>query len=1003
MLDFLAKLDRQEKQLDRLLPAAGDRASDSAAVESDPWIHEPLPLAVFMSDVMGLPLWPVQQQDLESFLGSTVEDTKALFTQEPPTSHNCGALIWGKGCLGPNECLTDMATGQTKTVKEWSSLGNSLLVKSWDGDRVVLRWTSPVYCKGAATLYKVTLNDGRSFMATAKHQCLSPAGWRPLDTFQVGRTRLLTTPLDSNAQTVCWQLDNQACEADENLFVSADGLRDRCIHESLLRQETESSKAFRGLPFFAQDFFFEPFHIGWTSSPTNNEENDDQIIQDFLSDYRFSPHSYGEQLRKAQGDGLELFPLRADALLHNRCCLHEGGYQAAPLQVHSQTCLPFSPHWEDISHRVGRGGAFSPPFELTACVSFLLNTQIVGAIPFEWSLACTNQPFQVNAPWESGTALFSAKQSPPQSFPHFSEIIDVKELEESEYYDLTVSGTHCYFDSQGICHHNSGKDLVSSAMLCWFIHILFCLRSPRDFLELESSEAIDIALASPTLRQTRRITFAKLKNRLKGWTWLKDRLRENGIDDPDKYLKKATEAADFIELPHNIRIHNIPLIAASAEGFNMLAFVLSEFAAMESDATSETAGEVLNSFMSSGKTRFRRAWKGFLASFPRSLSDPQEKIVEQYEQGLFPELFVVRRPTWEVHPNRKFEDFASDFERDPEGSWAKYGAQPRAAVESYFRSPDLIVRHASGGDFSLFQKHFKHRTEAQQRWLAGRVPSPISDRDLIGDVVLNAYGFPRLHEWFRGKPGAEYWAHVDIGISNDSTGFAIGHLEDTGAGYLPVVDLSFRWKAVHFAKFGEIRRFMWRYDRAAQQFTYGDEYTENIQAAEIDLKTVTDFVLWLKAKRGFEFAGFSCDGFNSAQLLQTLLQFDIPVSLHTVDKSDYDELKGSIYTRQVQYWCDRPLFHELSKLIIKGNKVEAPRTKTDSESTKTDSHKDEADAIARVVSVLNRLVAVQTDFIQLPEADEELDQRQDQPVEQAVSVSGDFSESQEMLLKEFFQ
>ena len=109
----------------------------------------------------------------------------------------------------------------------------------------------------------------------------------------------------------------------------------------------------------------------------------------------------------------------------------------------------------------------------------------------------------------------------------------------------------------------SGKDLISSATLVWFIHVLLCLKHPQSFLGLEASEAIDIAIASPTLRQTRRITFTKFKNRLKGWRWLRDRCEELGIANPDRYLEKATEAADFVELPHKIRIHNLPLDSAS--------------------------------------------------------------------------------------------------------------------------------------------------------------------------------------------------------------------------------------------------------------------------------------------------------------------------------------------------------------------------------------------------------------------------------------------------------
>lgn len=508
----------------------------------------------------------------------------------------------------------------------------------------------------------------------------------------------------------------------------------------------------------------------------------------------------------------------------------------------------------------------------------------------------------------------------------------------------------------------SGKDLLSSGALAWFVHVLLCMRNPQEFLGLEQTEAIDLALASPTLRQTRRITFTKLRNRLKNWDWLHRRCAELGIRNPDRYLKRATEAADFVELPHKIRIHNLPLIATSTEGFNLLAFILSEFAGMESEVGAETATEVLSAFISSGKTRYKRAWKGFLASFPRSSNDPQEKIIEQHEAGEFPELYVVRRATWEVHPGRKFEDFESDFRRNPEDSWAKYGAKPRAATDNYFRSPELIVRHSSGGDRKLLQKYFSHLNPAQLDWLANRVPDPIAARDFVEDVLLDEWGFPRLHDWFRGKEATDYYAHIDIGLSRDSTGMAIGHLEQTEAGQLPVLDLVFRWKATHFAQFGDIRRHDWR---------GGDPYTERVDAAEIDLHTVTDFTIALQRLRGFNFEMVSCDGFNSAQLMQTLLQADIPVSLHVVNKADYDEFKGLIYSRQIQYRCDRILFHELNKLEIRGQKVEAPRTRAGAGDKGTDSHKDLADAAARVAARLCQMVASTEDFVVLPEVGED--------------------------------
>lgn len=535
----------------------------------------------------------------------------------------------------------------------------------------------------------------------------------------------------------------------------------------------------------------------------------------------------------------------------------------------------------------------------------------------------------------------------------------------------------------------SGKDLLASAAIVWFIHVLLCLRSPKEFLGHEPSEPIDILLASPTLRQTRNITFTKLKNRLRGWEWLHGRLGALGISDPSRYLERATEAADTIRLPHDINVYNVPLLGTNAEGFNTLAFVLSEFAGMESDAGAETATSVLNTFISSGKTRFNRAWKGFLASFPRSLNDPQERIIEQHGAGLFPELFVVRRPTWEVHPHRTFDDFSSDFARDPEGSWAKYGARPRAAVEAFFRSPELIVKNASGGDLALFSAQFKGWDERAIARLADRVPDPCTGRDGAGDALLDAYGFPRLKDWVRGLSGGEYVGHLDIGLSRDSSGLAIAHTQETPQGILPILDLAVRWRPSHFADFGDILRHDW---------LHGGTYTESVSAAEVDLKTIADFVIWLSRDRGFTFSHFSCDGFNSAQLMQTLSQSDIPVGLHVADKADYDELKGAIYGRRLQYRCDRVLHHELVKLELRAGKVEAPRTRTTGES-RTDSHKDLADAVAVVVGRLCRTVAATEDFAILPEA-ESLDMEPDSST--AVELGGDSSDLQRRLMSEFF-
>ena len=501
----------------------------------------------------------------------------------------------------------------------------------------------------------------------------------------------------------------------------------------------------------------------------------------------------------------------------------------------------------------------------------------------------------------------------------------------------------------------SGKGYVASIFITWIIYLVLSLKDPHAFLELAPDEAIDIALASPTLKQTRFITFDKVKSRLKKLSWLHNRLRSLGIFDTARFLKKATEAADFIELPNKIRIHNLPLKPSSAEGFNLLVFIIDELAGLESDAMMTTATDLFNTFKSSGQTRFGKAWLGMVTSFPRSTADPQEQLIAAAEEGLFPELFISRRPTWEVHPRRRFEDYADDFKRNPEDSWAKFGAQPRAAVDKYFRSPEAIIRHASGGDISLLRKEFEG-TEVQLTMLANLMPDPITERTATGDAELDRYGFPRLKSWFRGKTNVQYVAHIDVGLTRDSAGIAIAHVEETDQGQgTMVLDLVSRWKASQFTEFGQIYRWDWNGQ---------GHYTESVTVAEVDLKTIADFFIWLSRARGFSFESITTDGFNSAQLRQTLFSHDIPSQLYTATKEDYDELKGRIYAKELRYRCDRILYHELSKLVLKNGKVEAPRTKTGG--TTVDSHKDEADCAAVVVA---RLVQMSVDTVQFVEVE----------------------------------
>jgi hypothetical protein len=758
--------------------------------DPNPWREDPLPLAEFvesedhLSGGGKIKLYPEQQKDLEAFLGV---DPKQIFAEDFQPQFNQAFLVWGKGCLGKDERLTDWGSGETKTAAEWAESGRSLLVLSWTGTAFVVTPASPVYLKGQDELFQITLTDGRSFTATAHHRCLTPDCWKVVGAMNVG----------------------------DRLFV--------------------------------------------TGKP-------DGIVE-------------------------------------------------------------------------------------------------------------------------------------------YSAIAAIEACGSGDFYDLTVPGTHCYFDAQGILHHNSGKDTVTALVHCWIAHILLCLKNPQQFFGLVPGESIDIPVIAYSEHQAKYVYFAKFKNRLQTWPWLRRTIQTITEVDGDFWLREGGDYfhADHVELPFRINCWSLTTSLGSAEGKNIIFFILDELAAFTSPSKVNLAQSIHNLVVTSARSRFKKRWRGLTLSFPRHKGDYVMKTADRVDAGIIKDTYVSIKPTWVVVPHLSREDFRDDYDRDPEDADTKYGCNPPNAIDAYYRSPELLLLNASGSPLSLLQRHLgRTYDEDALTVLAEKGRSPILQVDEHHDPILNRYGFPYLAQWFRGKKDLrghpyEYYCHVDLGLKNDAAGFAIGHLEELPSGkFLPTLDLAFRWTAAMFRDRGDVHRKGWFEDTVDQ--------VETVVAAEIDLRTVREFLFYLKMARGFEIAVASFDGFNSAETMQELRKRSIPAVLWTVSKTDYDAFKSLVYTRQLQYFGYPILIEESMKLqLLNGSKVDAPRTKEGGEGGgATDSHKDVSDAAAAVVGRLAYMRDDSLPFEQLPEADEVLKLSPDFDLNIQTAPSG-MSAAQEQLFSEFLR
>jgi len=565
-------------------------------------------------------------------------------------------------------------------------------------------------------------------------------------------------------------------------------------------------------------------------------------------------------------------------------------------------------------------------------------------------------------------------------------------------------------DEGVLCYgKGSGKDLMVSCFMVWAAHILLCLKNPAVYLGQAHGEPIDIITVAYTQLQAKSVLFFKIKQRLKSSGWFNGAIARLVPNiPPERYLKDGNGYvnADNIIFPGNVRLWSLPATDA-AEGKNPILWCTDEIAAFSSETRKNQASHIHRILRSSARSRFGDRWKGFHISYPRHGEDYLMDMIGKSQKGLLPNVYAVVRPTWEVNERVTRESLQPDYDADPEGALCAYECKPPAAVDAFFRSPEYLLLNASGAPMQTLKLYLDlpddHLSALSQ---LGR--DPIRESDRYGDPVLDRHGFPKLHRWFQGQRSPEgepyeYFAHLDPGLSGDAFGFCMGHLHRSAQGIFPVLDLCFRWTGRMFKGFGPIQRVGW--------FSDTQDQTEAIAAAEVDFRTVREFLFYLRQARGFDFGMVSFDGWNSAESVQELRKRDVPVVKRTVKKEDYDEFKTLVYNRQLKFYGWPILVSESRKLqLVNGARVEAPRTTEGAGKGKGkgsgkghDSHKDVSDAAAAVCWRLVRLKDESTEFYQFPPVEDiwERSQRQDELV-QVDATPEQVSEHQQRVLDSFF-
>ena len=510
-----------------------------------------------------------------------------------------------------------------------------------------------------------------------------------------------------------------------------------------------------------------------------------------------------------------------------------------------------------------------------------------------------------------------------------------------------------------------GKTTFLSIALCRMIYELSCLRSPQTAYQLSPGSELVIALISKSLHLSRTVMKTAVEDKIK----LSAYFQENF---------KPRIGRDVSQFPSGIMLSIGSVLSERILGMNVIGGALDEANFMASK------GEVIKSTGKKGKTvaQFdlaektyasicRRIKSRFLRAAPdlpgaMILSSSAATIGSFTDRKLAaavndPSVFSRDYATWQVKPattfcGRTFQvvvGSASIRSKILEGEQAQGRLQffkdqgceiinvPEEYKEDFDRDLENAIRDIAGiGTHAI--SAFIHRVDKVEACIDPKMKHPFSVTEFdsggpghfLWDLLCVRKtrrlkgGFIETYYTPKSRPDRPRHVHIDTSLSGDSTGLAMGHID--------------RWvEVVRRNEEGEEFTDMAPFFVIDIVLRINPPYGEQIFLPEVRR------LVYELQEHGFHIGGFSCDQYQSAEMLQQVKTRGIPTKLLSVDRTiqPYERLKSAIYENRVKYYNYPPFLRELKALEydrIRG-KVDHPIAGT----------KDVSDSVAGVIEGLS--------------------------------------------------
>ena len=441
----------------------------------------------------------------------------------------------------------------------------------------------------------------------------------------------------------------------------------------------------------------------------------------------------------------------------------------------------------------------------------------------------------------------------------------------------------------------SGKDFTSTVACSYIVYKLLCLKDPAKYFGKPSGDAIDLINVAINAQQAKNVFFKGFKSKIERSPW---------------FVGKYNAKADSVEFDKSITVYSGHSERESHEGLNLLLAVLDEISGFASEIGTgndqgKTADNIYRAFRASVDSRFPDLGKVVLLSFPRY---PGDFISERYDAVIaekesiekthrfiinpilpeddpdnyfdiswdedqilsykYPGVFALKKPTWEVNPTRKIDDFMIAFMTDLGDAMMRFACVPTFASDAFFKQADKVRACMT-------------------------LRNPVDN-------------FRRFDESFKPDPDKVYYVHADLAQKHDKCAVAIAHVD--------------RWVNIQVIN---------NYEQVAPIVVVDAvAWWEPKIEGPVNLSEVK---MWIQNLRrlGFNIGMVSFDRWQSFDIQNELKQVGMRTDTVSVAKKHYEDMAMLVYEERLAMPAIELLFDELTQLkIMKNNRVDHPRKKS---------------------------------------------------------------------------